>query len=133
MMLRHKKEMKQHHLAEFHKKLEELMQRYHAMYKANPALNADKAFFRQREQEIDALAKEYGVNWKNREQMGYYWSHVVHKPIGRINPKHDRARCCHRASTKNGIKPLKKQFNEEIKDYDPAYEAFCAAYGDDNY
>ena len=32
-----------------------------------------------------------------------------------------------------GIKPLKKQFNEEIKDYDPDYEAFCAAYGDDNY
>ena len=62
-MLRHKKEMKQHHLAEFHKKLEELMQRYHAMYKANPALNDDKSFFRQREQEIDALAKEYGVNW----------------------------------------------------------------------
>ena len=23
--------------------------------------------------------------------------------------------------------------NEEIKDYDPDYEAFCAAYGDDNY
>lgn len=132
-MIRHKKEMKQHRLAEFHKKLKELMQRYYAMYKANPALNADKEFFRLREQEIDALEKEYGVNRKNREQMGYYWSRVVHKPIGRINPKHDRARRCHRASTKNGIKPLKKQFNEEIKDYDPDYEAFCAAYGDDNY
>ena len=90
-MLRHKKEMKQHRLAEFYKKLKELMQRYYAMYEANPELNADKEFFRQREQEIDTLEKEYG------------------------------------------IKPLKKQFNEEIKDYDPAYEAFCAAYGDDNY
>ena len=129
-MLRHKKEMKQHRLAEFHKKLKELMQLYYAMYEANPELNADKEFFRQREQEIDTLEKEYGVNRKDREQMGYYWSRVVHKPIGRINPKHDRARRCHRASTKNGIKPLKKQFNEEIKDYDPDYEAFCAAYGD---
>ena len=117
-MLRHKKEMKQHHLAEFHKKLEELMQRYSVMYKANPALNNDKSFFRQREQEIDALK---------------FFHDFTNHVFGRINPKHDRARRCHRASTKNGIKPLKKQFNEEIKDYDPAYEAFCAAYGDDNY
>ena len=133
-MLRHKKEMKQHRLAEFHKKLKELMQRYYAMYKADPALNADSEFFRRREQEeVDALEKEYRVNRKNREQMGYYWSRVVHKPIGKINPRHDRARRCHRASTKNGIKPLKKQFNEEIKEYDPEYEAFFYAYGDDNY
>ena len=50
--------MKQHRLAEFHKKLKELMQRYYAMYEANPEMNADKEFFRQREQEIDALEKE---------------------------------------------------------------------------
>lgn len=130
-MLRHKKEMKQHHLAEFHKKLEGINYKYAKMIRADRA--STKAFVLQWNQEIEKLAKEYGVNWKNREQMGYYWSHVVHKPVGRINPKHDRARRCHRASTKNGIKPLKKQFNEEIKDYDPAYEAFCAAYGDDNY
>ena len=125
--------MKQHRLAKFHKKLEELMQRYRLMYKANPSLKGDMSFFRQRVQEIDALAKEYGVNWKNREQMGYYRSRVVHKPIGKINPKHDRARRCHRASTKNGIKPLKKQFKEQIKEYEPEYEAFYAAHSDGNY
>lgn len=130
-MLRHKKEMKQHRLAEFNKKLEDIERKYAKMIYADR--ESTKTFVLQRNQEIEKLAKEYGVNWNNREQMGYYWSHVVHKPIGRINPKHDRARRCHRASTKNGIKPLKQQFNEEIKDYDPTYEAFCAAYGDDNY
>ncbi len=130
-MLRHKKEMKQHRLAEFHKKLEGINNKYAKMIRADRA--STKTFVLQWNQEIEKLAKEYGVNWKNREQMGYYWSHVVHKPVGRINPKHDRARRCHRASTKNGIKPLKKQFNEEIKEYDPEYEAFCAAYADGNY
>lgn len=130
-MLRHKKEMKQHRLAEFHKKLEGINYKYAKKIRADRA--STKTFVLQWNQEIEKLAKEYGVNWKNREQMGYYWSHVVHKPIGRINPKHDRARRCHRASTKNGIKPLKKQFNEEIKEYDPEYEAFYAAYADGNY
>lgn len=130
-MLRHKKEMKQHRLAEFHKKLEDISRKYGRMMRDDQA--SIKEFIRQRDQEIEKLAKEYGVNWNNREQMGYYWSHVVHKPIGKINPKHDSARRCHRASTKNGIKPLKKQFNEEVKEYDPEYEAFCAAYADGNY
>ena len=130
-MLRHKKEMKQHRLAEFHKKLEGINHKYAKMIRADRV--STKTFVLQWNQEIEKLAKEYGVNWKNREQMGYYWSHVVHKPVGRINPKHDRARRCHRASTKNGIKPLKKQFKEQIKEYDPEYEAFCAAYADGNY
>lgn len=130
-MLRHKKEMKQHRLAEFNKKLEDIGRKYAKMIYADR--ESTKAFVLQRNQEIEKLAKEYGVNWNNREQMGYYWSHVVHKPIGKINPKHDRARRCSRAATKNGIKPLKQQFNEEIEDYDPEYEAFCAAYADGNY
>lgn len=130
-MLRHKKEMKQHRLAEFNKKLEDIECKYDKMIRADRP--SSKALVLQRDQEIEKLAKEYGVNWKNREQMGYYWSRVVHKPIGKTNPKHDRARRCHRASTKNGIKPLKKQFKEQIKEYDPEYEAFYAAYADGNY
>ncbi len=32
-----------------------------------------------------------------------------------------------------GMTKRNEMNNEEIKDYDPDYEAFCAAYGDDSY
>lgn len=128
-MIRHKKEMKQHRLAEFNKKLEALSLEYKAEARN---YQADKSIWVKYQELYRKLAEEYGVNWKNRELMGFYFSHVVHKPR-RTNPKHDSNRRIRRSVIKHNIKPLKDRFKEEIKDYDPDNDAFFDAYADGNY
>lgn len=114
-MLRHKKEMKQHRLAEFNKKLEEL---YRERANESGDYSSDKFLWVKYNQLIDKLAKEYGVNWNNRELMGFYWSHVVNKPWHRVNPKSDANRTIRRTVIKRSIKPMKQRFKEEIEDYE---------------
>ena len=114
-MLRHKKEMKQHRLAEFRKKLEEL---HRESANEGGDYSSDKTLWVKYNELIDKLAKEYGVNWNNRELMGFYWSHVVNKPRHRINPKSDANRTIRRTVIKRSIKPMKQRFKEEIEDYE---------------
>lgn len=134
-MLRHKKEMKQHRLAEFRKKCNELDIKYrHKKQREyiSKGILIINDFWEEYYAELRKLQKEYGMDWDNRDLVGFYMSRVAHKPR-RINPKHDRARRCSRAATKNGIKPLKQQFKEEIKDYDPEGDEIYYAYSSGNY
>lgn len=134
-MKRNKKELKQHHFAEFHKRVEEIQREYVDQVDNTPGINLleDKSFWVMFQQKLQSLAKEYGINWKNKEQMGFYWSRVVNKPWKRINPKSDSSRRIRRSVIKHNIKPLKDRFKEELNDYDPDYDAFYYAYYDDNY
>lgn len=134
-MLRHKKEMKQHRLAEFRKKCNELDVKYrHKVneYRSKGGFFIPNGFWDDYHVELRKLEEEYGMNWDNRDLVGFYMSRVAHKP-NRTNPKHDRARRCSRAATKNGIKPLKQQFKEEINDYDPEGDEIYFAYSSGNY
>lgn len=133
-MLRHKKEMKQHRLAEFRKKCNELdIKNRHKFdeYRSKGILITNE-FWEEYYAELRKLQEKYGMNWDNRDLVGFYLSRVAHKP-NRTNPKHDRARRCSRAATKNGIKPLKQQFKEEINDYDPEGDEIYFAYCSGNY
>ena len=133
-MLRHKKEMKQHRLAEFRKKCNELDIKYRHKQREyiSKGILITNEFWEEYYVGLRKLQEEFGMDWDNRDLVGFYMSRVAHKPR-RINPKHDRARRCSRAATKNGIKPLKQQFKEEIKDYDPEGDEIYYAYSSGNY
>lgn len=133
-MLRHKKEMKQHRLAEFRKKCNELdiKYRYKEREYISKKILLTNDFWQEYYAELRKLQEEYGMDWDNRDLVGFYMSRVAHKPH-RTNPKHDRARRCSRAATKNGIKPLKQQFKEEIEDYDPEGDEIYYTYCSGNY
>lgn len=133
-MLRHKKEMKQHRLAEFRKKCNELDIKYRHKQREyiSKRILITNDFWEEYYAELRKLQEEYGMDWDNRDLVGFYMSRVAHKPR-RTNPKHDRARRCSRAATKNAIKPLKQQFKEEIEDYDPEGDEIYYAYCSGNY
>ena len=133
-MLRHKKEMKQHRLAEFRKKCNELDIKYRHKEREyiSKKILLTNDFWQEYYAELRKLQEEYGMDWDNRDLVGFYMSRVAHKPR-RTNPKHDSARRCSRAATKNGIKPLKQQFKEEIEDYDPEGDEIYYAYCSGNY